>query len=77
MELTALETTFYTLGIIMMSLIVILMVVIVVMVFYIKHKVGVIQRTIEDKIKDVTERPQKVAIDLGASILSRLFNGRS
>lgn len=74
MELTALETTFYTLGIVLMSLIVLLMVVSVIMIFYIKHKITLIQNMIEDKITDLTNRPHKVAMDVGASILTKLFN---
>ncbi len=74
MELTALESTFYILGIILMTLIVILMVVSVVIIFYIKHKINMIQRMIEGKIRDVTTRPQEVAFDLGASLLSKLFS---
>lgn len=74
MELTSLETAFYTLGIILMSLIVILMVVSVIMIFYIKHKITLIQRTIEEKIRDVTQRPQEVAYDLGAGLVSKFIN---
>jgi|CryGeyDrversion2_2_1046609.scaffolds.fasta_scaffold44127_3 predicted lipid-binding transport protein (Tim44 family) len=74
MELTSLETTFYTLGIILMSLIVILMVVSVIMIFYIKHKITLIQRTIEEKIRDVTQRPQEIAYDLGAGLVSKFIN---
>lgn len=74
MELTSLETTFYTLGIILMSLIVLLMIVSVIMIFYIKHKINLIQRTIEDKIRDVTTKPQEVAFDIGAGLLSKFIN---
>lgn len=74
MELTSLETTFYTLGIILMSLIVLLMIVSVIMIFYIKHKITLIQRTIEEKIRDVTERPQEVAYDIGAGLVSKFLN---
>lgn len=74
MELTSLETAFYTLGIILMSLIVILMVVSVIIIFYIKHKINLIQRTIEDKIRDVTTKPQEVAFDIGAGLLSKFIN---
>jgi len=74
MELTSLETAFYTLGIILMSLIVILMVVSVIIIFYIKHKINLIQRTIEDKIRDVTTKPQEVALDIGAGLLSKFIN---
>ena len=74
MELTALETTFYTLGIILMSLMVILMVISVIIIFYIKHKINLIQRTIEEKIKDVTTRPQEMAFDIGAGIISKIVN---
>lgn len=74
MELTGLETAFYTLGIILMSLIVILMVVSVVIIFYIKHKINQIQKTIEEKIRDVTTRPQEMAFDLGAGLISKIMN---
>lgn len=74
MELTILESTFYTLGIILMSLIVILMIVSVVIIFYIKHKINLIQKMIEEKIRDVTNRPQEAAFDLGAGLVSRFFN---
>ena len=74
MELTSLETAFYTLGIILMSLIVILMMVSVIIIFYIKHKINLIQRTIEDKIRDVTTKPQEVAFDIGAGLLSKFIN---
>ena len=74
MELTSLETAFYALGIILMSLIVILMVVSVIIIFYIKHKINLIQRTIEDKIRDVTTKPQEVALDIGAGLLSKFIN---
>jgi len=74
MELTALETTFYTLGIILMSLMVILMVISVIIIFYIKHKINLIQRTIEEKIKEVTTRPQEMAFDIGAGIISKIVN---
>lgn len=76
MELTSLETAFYTLGIILMSLIVILMAVSVIMIFYIKHKINLIQRSIEEKIRDVTERPQEVVFDLGAGLMSKFLNRR-
>lgn len=76
MELTTLAATFYTLGIILMSLIVILMIIIVVIIFYIKHRVNMIQKMIEDKIRDVTTRPQEMAFDLGASLMSRLFGSK-
>lgn len=74
MELTALETAFYTLGIILMSLIVILMIVSVVIIFYIKHKINQIQKTIEDKLKDLRNKPQEMAMDLGAGLISKFVN---
>lgn len=74
MEITALETTFYTLGIILMSFMVILMVISVIIIFYIKHKINLIQKTIEDKIHDVTTKPQEVAYDIGAGLLSKFLN---
>ena len=73
MELTALETTFYTLGIILMSLMVILMIISVVIIFYIKHKINLIQKTIEEKIHKVTNHPQKVAFDLGTNLVSKIL----
>lgn len=77
MELTTLETTFYTLGIILMSLMVILMVITVIIIFYIKHKINLIQRAIEQKIKDVTSKPQEVAFDLGVGLVSKLFGNKN
>lgn len=74
MELTALETAFYTLGIILMSLIVILMIVSVVIIFYIKHKINQIQKTIEEKLRDLTTRPQEMAMDLGAGLIKKIVN---
>ncbi len=76
MELTALETTFYTLGIILMSMIVILMLVSVIIIFYIKHKINNIQKMIEQKIEEITTRPQDVVMDIGAGLISKVVNKR-
>lgn len=74
MELTALETAFYTLGIILMSMIVILMIVSVIVILYIKHKINTIQKIIEQKIEDITKRPQDVVMDIGAGLISKVVN---
>lgn len=76
MELTALETAFYTLGIILMSMIVILMIVSVIVILYIKHKINTIQKIIEQKIEDITKRPQDVVMDIGAGLISKVVNKR-
>ncbi len=76
MELTALETAFYTLGIVLMSIMVILMIVTVVVILYIRHKINMIQKSIEDKIRDVADRPQKAAFDLGVGIMDKIINKR-
>jgi len=72
MELTALKTTYYTLGIIFMALILIVLLTLLIILFYIKHKVSLLQKNIEEKISDLKRHPQEAALDLGASLIEKL-----
>lgn len=74
MELTALETTFYTLGIIFMALILLLLISLVLIVLYIKHRINMIQKAIDTKIDEIKKNPQEAAIDIGANIVSKFFS---
>lgn len=66
-----LQTTFYTMGIIFMSLFIILFTALLVLVFYMWKKISQMQRMIEEKIDDITNRPGEFATDIGAALVNK------
>jgi uncharacterized membrane protein len=64
-----LQTTFYSLGIIFMSLSILLLIGLVVLVFYIWKKVTQMQKMIEGKIEDISSRPGEIAGEIGAKVV--------
>lgn len=66
-----LQTTFYSLGIIFMSLSILLFVSMLVLVFYIWRKVSRMQQVIEEKIDDFVSRPAEIAGEIGASLVNK------
>lgn len=66
-----LQTTFYTLGIIFMSLSILLFISMLVLVFYIWRKVSRMQQVIEEKIDDFVSRPAEIAGEIGASLVNK------
>lgn len=50
-----LEEVFYLMGIIFMGVMFVLMIAVVVAIFAIKHKINTIQRTIEEKVRTITD----------------------
>jgi uncharacterized membrane protein len=74
MELQTLQYIFYTMGIVFMTLIFLSIVALVVMVFYIKAKIGDIQKQIEDNIEHFKENAARTAgemvVGVGAGIAS-------
>lgn len=61
-----LQETFYLLGIIYMSIMFVLMIAIVIAVFVIKHKIHMIQRSIEDKLHSVLS-----AVHVGEALIEK------
>lgn len=66
-----LQTTFYTMGIVFMSLFIILFTALLVLVFYLWRKVSQMQRLIEEKIDDFSSRPGEIVTDIGAAMVSK------
>jgi len=66
-----LQTTFYILGIVFMSLCIILFASMLVLVFYIWRQVTQLQQFIEEKIDDFTNRPGEIVSDIGAAMVSK------
>lgn len=69
-----LENTFYTFGIIFMSLNILILIGIAVLIFYIKGKVSDIHRQIEEKIEDINDmaiKPVKRVMDVASSFMGR------
>ena len=66
-----LQSVFYVLGIICMSLSLILLIGLVVLVFYIWRKVSQLQKIVEEKIDDITNRPGEIATEIGAKMVSQ------
>jgi hypothetical protein len=70
----SLQDTFYTLGIIFMSVSLLILVGIAVLLFYIRGKVAAIHAEIEAKIKDVNDyavRPVKKIVDMAGAFMAR------
>jgi len=61
-----LQNTFYVMAIIYMSIMFILMIVTVTVIFVIKHKIHLIQRSIEEKLSAVTS-----AMHIGETIVEK------
>lgn len=61
-----LQDTFYIMAIVYMSIMFILMIVMVVIIFVIKHKIHMIQRSIEEKLSVVTN-----AVHIGEAIVDK------
>lgn len=66
-----LQTIFYILGIVCMSLSLILLISLVVLVFYIWKKVVELQKLIEEKINDISNRPVEIASEIGAKVVTQ------
>jgi uncharacterized membrane protein len=66
-----LQTVFYILGIIFMSLSILLLVGLVILVFYIWKKVTQMQKMIEEKIDDISSRPGEIAAEVGAKVVTQ------
>lgn len=62
-----LQDTFYIMGIVYMSIMFILMIIIVVAVLVIKHKIHVLQRSIEEKLAAITN-----AVHIGEAIADKV-----
>lgn len=66
-----LQTVFYTLGIIFMSLMIVIMFLCIVLLLYIKHKITAIHDMVKSKIEffnNVVNNPAEVAVDVGAAV---------
>lgn len=66
-----LQTTFYTMGIVFMSLFSILFITLLVLVFYLWRKLSQMQRLIEEKLDDFSNRPGEIATDIGAALVNK------
>jgi hypothetical protein len=66
-----LQTVFYVLGIVCMSLSLLLLISLVILVFYIWKKVGQLQKLVEEKIEDISNRPGEIAAQVGAKVVSQ------
>lgn len=66
-----LETVFYTLGIICMSLSLILLGGLFILVFYIWRKVNNMHALIEKKIEEFTAHPVELASQIGATVVTQ------
>lgn len=71
MNASGLQTTFYIIGIIYMTLQVLLFVIIVVLLFYIKNKVTNIVTIVEeriDMIRNIVKHPGDIATSVGTAV---------
>jgi hypothetical protein len=65
------QTTYYILGIIFMSMCIVLLTGMLILVFYIWRKVTQMQQLIEEKIDDITNNPGEIVTDIGAAVVSK------
>lgn len=72
MEFQTLQTIFYSLGIVFMSLMLILMVLAVLYIFYIKKRVGEIQKDINEKLELLANRPIRFATEMGREVAEKI-----
>ncbi len=66
-----LQSAFYTIGIICMTLYTLLLIAIVILLFYIKKKINEFTDSFHDKIetvKEITSHPKEVAASVGAAV---------
>lgn len=66
-----LQTVFYTLGIIFMSLSILILVGLFILVFFLWRKISQFQTMIEEKIEDIKSRPAEIAGELGAAMVDK------
>lgn len=65
-----LQTVFYVMGIVFMSLMIAIMIAMVLVVFYIKRKIDRIQQDIEDKI-NMLFKPADIAVEVGSQVIQK------
>lgn len=68
-----LETTFYSLGILFMTLMIVIMIALIVAVFYIKNKITEIHSDVNRKIAAFRE-PAEVALEMGSAAIDTVKN---
>ncbi len=68
-----LQSAFYTLGIIIFSLMLIFMVVSGVFLFLLIRKVNELQKTITEIVDHATEHPGEVIVEAGSALVSKAF----
>lgn len=72
MELETIQTIFYTLGIIFMSLALLLLIAVIILLFYIKKKITDIHQQVEERINLLINDPAELVVNAGAKAIKEV-----